>query len=95
MKLKPSHFCDHPWSSVLDKSEAETIARNIMVIQKLRGDNWGLTWGDYKATREQHGGFSMKEKEYFDKVQPYVNSPEGAMRFSPTWRKAAEKARSA
>jgi hypothetical protein len=91
MKLKPSHFCEYPWSSVLNQCEPEVIAVNIMKIQRRLGDNWGLNWEQYKAERLKDGGFSMKEKEFFDRVQPYVNTADGAKQFSPTWRKAAEK----
>jgi len=40
MKTKPSDFTNEPMGSVLQKSEAETVARNIMVILKRTGDTY-------------------------------------------------------
>jgi len=64
---RPSDFTVQPWGSVLQKSEAETIAANIMVILKRTGDEWrSLTWDEYKTERLKDGSFTEGEKVYFD-----------------------------
>lgn len=73
-------------NSVLQKSEAETIARNYMVILYRMGDKWrGLSWEEYKAERLKDGGFTDGERKYFDQVSPYCQSAEVARSFSPKW----------
>ncbi len=91
---KPSNFTSHPFSSVLRKSEAETIARNIMVILKRTGDKFReLTWDEYKTEREKDGKFSNGEKSYFDQVIGYCKSAETAKLFSKAWNET-EKVKS-
>lgn len=89
-QLKPSDFTFKPFGSVLQKSEAETIAANIMVILKRRGNEWNsLSWDEYKEERLKDGEFSEGEKRYFDQVIDYCKSPETAMLFSPKWKEIA------
>lgn len=84
--VKPSNFSFQPWGSVLQKSEAETIAANIMVILKRTGDTWReLTWEEYKEERLKDGKFTEGEKYYFDKVIGYCKSADSAILFSPNW----------
>ncbi len=86
--MKPSDFTAHPWSSILYKSEAETIARNIMVILKRTGNEWReLSWEEYKTERLKDGGFTQSERRYFDDVIAYTTSPEQAAKFSEVWNK--------
>lgn len=92
MDLKPSHFCSFPWESLLQKSECETIARNIMVIRKRLGDKWDLSWTEYKKEREKDGGYSWAEKDYFKEVMPLIRDAIGAISFSRSWADAARKA---
>ncbi len=92
--MKPSDFTVKPWSSVFMKSEAESIARNIMIILKRTGDIWReLSWEEYSLERKKDaetdkgGGFnSWKEEPFFEQVQPYTVSEEQARLFSPTWK---------
>jgi len=39
--MKPSDFTTQPMGSVLGKYEAETVAKNIMLILKRTGDEFG------------------------------------------------------
>lgn len=85
--LKPSDFNTHPWGSVKQKSEAETIARNIMVILARTGNKWRpLTWEEYRTERLKDKDFSDFEKRYFDEVVPFCANPDIAKQFSPAWR---------
>ena len=84
----PKDFRGHPYDSVLQKMEAEIVARNIMVILARTGNVFReLTWGEYKAERTKDGelGGLWKEKLYFGKVLPYCVSPEMAVKFSLHW----------
>lgn len=87
-EVNPSTFSKvHPFSSVLFKSEAETIARNIMTILKRTGDNFRrLPWEEYKEERLKDGQFSEGEKQYFDKVIDYCEDAKSATLFSPSWK---------
>ena len=92
MNLKPSHFCERPWESRLQKTEAEVVAQNIMKIRRRLGDKWELTWEEYERERQKDGQFSWSEKSYFDEVMPMIQDPIGAISFSLTWADAARKA---
>lgn len=84
---KPSNFTTHPYSSVLQNSESETVAANIMVILKRTGNKWRkLSWEEYKAERLKEGSFTESEKSYFDSVIDYTISPETAKLFSKQWQ---------
>lgn len=84
--MLPSNFKKHPYNSVMNKSEAETIARNIMVILSRTGDKFRqLSWDEYKTERLKDSGFTEGEKAYFDKVAPWCLTGEQAAAFSPTW----------
>lgn len=90
--LLPSHFKSDPFGSVLQNSESETIARNIMKIRTRLGDRWELTWEEYKREREKDGGFSWCEEKYFNDVMPLIADPIGAISFAPGWARAAREA---
>lgn len=86
--MKPSDFTSQPYSSVIGKSEAETIARNIMVILKRTGNEFrNLSWEEYSTERKKDGAFTDSEKRYFDQVIDYCQSSETAQLFSLTWKK--------
>ena len=85
--MKPSDFIRHPYDSVLQKTESEIVARNIMVILKRNGNEWReLTWTEYSGERQKDGEYAGTESGHFKKVLPYCVSAEQAMKFSPTWR---------
>lgn len=91
---KPSYFAKtYPIGSVLQKSEAETVARNIMVILSIEDDEWKtLSWDDYLAGRiatdKKADIDKVKyEKSYFEKVIPYCVSADNARRFCKDWTK--------
>ena len=87
MKDKPSDFTNHPFSSVLQKTEAEVIARNIMTILKRTGDTFRpLTWDEYKSEREKDGHFTESEKSYFVQVIDFCKSGDTAILFSESWK---------
>ena len=62
------------------------MALNIMKIRRRLGDNWDLSWEDYKTERLKDGRFSDKEQGYFEKVMEFIPGPAAAMRFCPGWR---------
>lgn len=89
--IPPSTFCDFPFESVLQKTEAEVIAVNIMKIRRRLGDKWELSWDEYKAERLKDKGFSWEEEGYFNKVMPLIPDAIGAIAFSGVWAKEARK----
>ncbi len=83
---KPSDFLEYPIASVLQTAEAETVARNIMVILKRKGDEFKpLSWDEYKEERLKDGFFNENEKQYFDDVIGYCASEDTAKLFSKVW----------
>ncbi len=90
MELKPSHFTAHPFNSVTQESEAETVAANIMRILKRTGDTFRpITPKEYEMERRKDGAFTSVEINYFHKVIGYCKSADTAVLFSPVWKKAA------
>lgn len=86
--MKPSDFTNQPYNSALQKTEAEIVARNVMVILKRTGNEFRkLTWEEYTEERKKDGNFTESEKQYFDKVIPYCEAPMTARLFSPEWNK--------
>ena len=86
MKTKPSHFLNHPFESVLYKTEAETVAMNIMAILARTGDEFRkLTWEEYEAERLRDGKFSHTESWWFNEVLRYCKSADTAKLFSRDW----------
>ncbi len=90
--LKPSHFCERPWESVMRKTEAEVVACNIMKIRRRLGDKWDLSLEEYKREREKDGAYSWNEECYFKEVIELIPDAIGAISFAPTWAEAARKA---
>lgn len=87
MKTSPADFVKHPFDSVFQNNETETVARNVMVILSRTGNTFrALTWEEYVLERKKDGNFSSKEKTYFDKVLPYCVSPQTAALFSEAWK---------
>lgn len=86
MKL-PSNYCIKPWNSVLQKSEAETVARNIMAILNRTGNTWReLSFVEYEKERLKDGNYSSIEQQYFNEVIGYCKSPGTAILFSDSWK---------
>lgn len=84
--MNPSNYKTYPGSSVLAKSEYETIAQNIMVILSRTGDKFRpLSWKEYKKERLKDKDFTESEKQYFDKVIDYCKSEDTANLFCPSW----------
>lgn len=89
---KPSNFLKQPMDSVIQKSEAEIVARNIMVILSRTGDMWRtLEWNEYEAGRHKDGEYADMEHGYFDQVSEYCRSEVAARTFSPVWAEVAEE----
>lgn len=89
--MKPSDFIKEPVGSVARKAEAETVARNVMVILRRTGDEFRLlTWDEYKVERLKDGNFTEGEKAYFDQVVKFCRSAETAELFSPVWAEVVE-----
>ncbi len=90
--MKPSSFLSQPMDSITQSSEAETIARNIMVILSRTGDSFRrLEWIEYQSERLKDGNFSDREKLYFNQVVAHCASEETAKLFSSVWANASEK----
>jgi len=90
-ELTPADFCIQPWGSMLQNSESETVAVNIMVILKRTGNTWRkLTWDEYKKERLKDGNFTENEKPCHDKVIAFCKSPDTAALFCPDWEKVVE-----
>lgn len=88
MKAKPSDFTNLPMESVFLKSEAETVAVNIMKILKRTGDTFRpLSKEEYTKEREKDGHFSNGELLYFDRVIKFCKSADTARCFSKAWDK--------
>lgn len=89
LDIPPSIFYEFPMGSVMQKSEPETIARNIMVILKRTGDKFReLPFEEYKEEREKDGEYSGIERLYFESVTKYCSDAKSASLFSPVWEEA-------
>jgi len=85
--MKPSNYVGYPWSSILQKSECETIAQNIMIILKRTGNKFrDLPWSEYASERKKDGNFTESEKQYFDKVIDFCKSGDTAKLFCSGWK---------
>ena len=72
--------------SVLQNSESETIARNIMKILERTGDSFRpLSYGEYKEERLKDKNFNEGEQYYFEKVIAYCENPSTAQLFCDDW----------
>jgi len=86
--FKPSDFTNFPWDSVLQKTESEVVAQNIMKILERTGNEFKeLQWDQYKEERLKDKNFSEAEKIYFQKVTKYCESSSLARTFSNSWNK--------
>lgn len=90
--MKPSDFNKkHPIGSVMRKSEAETIAHNIITILSRTGDTWRkLPYEEYEFERLKDGGYSKAEAHYFNQVIGYCKNPDTCKLFAPAWKQIAE-----
>lgn len=93
--MKPSIFVCNPMGSVLQKSEAETVASNIMIILSRTENTFrDLTWEEYvkeRAEDQRFAKFDHAEQGYFNQVIGYCKSADTAVLFSPAWKKAYEE----
>lgn len=91
MNKKPSNYLGYAMGSILQNSESETIARNIMVVLSKMGDTFKeLTFEQYSEARRADGASErdmMLEKPYFEKVSPHCVSAETADAFCKGWFK--------
>jgi len=84
--MKPSNIKSYPWSSVIGKAEAETVALNIIKILKRNGDKFRkLGFKEYKEERLKDGNYSELEKHYFNQVVDYCKSGKAAKSFAKSW----------
>jgi len=93
MEIKPSMFCKDPIGSVLQKSEAETIAQNIMIILKRTGDTFRpLSVAEYEKERKEDGEYHNGELRYFEQVKYLAEGNiEDVVCFSPVWKESFKK----
>lgn len=90
--MTPKTFTVDPMDSVLQKSEAETVAQNIMRILARTGNTFRpLEWEEYKEQRLKDSNFTEWEKVYFDKAIVFCKNADTAILFSPVWKEAADK----
>lgn len=86
--MKPSNFTNHPYDSVMQNYEAETVARNIMVILSRTGNTWRpLSLEEYTAERQKDGKWTEQESALFGRVSRFCLSAETANCFSQAWNK--------
>jgi len=87
MDLKPSDFSvTYPWSSVVNKTEHEIVALNIMKILVRTGNVFReLSWEEYSEERKKDNEFTMMELESFNAVIKYCRSGDTAVLFSERW----------
>lgn len=89
--MKPSNFTYFPLDSVLQDGICESVAKNIMIILKRTGDKFReLTWEEYKTERLKDKDFGENEKPFFEKVIPYCQSAETAVKFCKIWAAVKE-----
>lgn len=88
-RTKPSDFVIHPWDSVIKRSEAETVAVNIMKILKRTGDVFPeelLTFEQYAEERKKDGAVHLgNEQMYFKDVIGFCRNADTAKLFSKSW----------
>lgn len=86
--MKPSFFSDkYPWGSVMNRTEPEIVALNIMTILKRTGDEFRiLSFDEYRTERMKDGNYNYMEEQYFDQVIRYCKSSDTAELFSKEWR---------
>jgi len=87
--MNPSDFSKiKPWNSIFHKSEAETIALNIMKILARTGNKFReLSYEEYEKERIKDGNYAdWAEKPYFEMVIKYCSSAEMAKKFSLDWK---------
>jgi len=88
-QARPSNYTSHPTDSASQKSETETIARNIMIILKQAGNEFrDLPFEEYVTARMGHGASEREarnEKRYFDKAIPHCLSSDLADKFCRNW----------
>lgn len=86
-KKTPKDFNIFPWGSVLQNSESELMAHNVMIILERTGNKFRkLTWDEYKTERLKDSNFTEGEKYYFDKIIGYCKNADTAKLFSAEWR---------
>lgn len=89
MKTQPSDYTKHPFNSVLQNSESETVAHNTMKILARTGDTFRpLAWSEYKHERlkDKDSGDVDVERGYFRDVIKYCLSAEAAATFADGWK---------
>jgi hypothetical protein len=87
MKSPSDYRHVNPMNSVMQKSEAETVMRNIIIILARTGNTWHeLSFDEYQKEREKCGNFSRAEKPYFDQVIDYAH-PDRIGLFASAYRK--------
>jgi len=87
----PSDFSKQfPYGSRAGKTEAEVVAKNIMMILERTGDKFRvLPWDEYKAERLKDGEFSNQEYDLFKQVIGFCKSADTATLFAPAWNLTA------
>lgn len=91
MNITPSQFLDFPFNSIHQKSEFETVARNIMVILFRTGNVFReLSFEEYKEERMKDGSWTDSEinleKVYFHRLSYLCEGDNKKIcTFSPAW----------
>lgn len=87
MNITPSQFLNFPFNCIHQKSEFETVARNIMVILFRTGNVFReLSFEEYKEERMKDGHWTDVEEVYFHHLS-YLSEGdlEKICTFSPAW----------
>lgn len=85
--MKPSDLVGiFPFASIMQKSECETIAKNIIVIQSRIDNKFQLIdWDTYYVHRRKDGEFSDGEKKFYEMVAHLLTTEELVRKFSKYW----------
>lgn len=86
-EIKPSDLMnEHPWNSVLQNSENESMACSLLKTMNKNGNEWVQpTYQQYLDYKKETGGGPGGEDQY-DKIIDYLKSPDTAALFSPKWK---------
>ncbi len=90
-KLYPVDFAvTHPFGSVFRNMECEGLACRI--LHHMTDWNHIPTWEEYYETLHvRDKGVSWSVQRDFDKVLPYLSSPEKCAEFAPAWKELLDK----
>ncbi|MCW3125252.1 MAG: hypothetical protein JWO03_910 [Bacteroidetes bacterium] len=92
--LLPSDFMEvHPWNSVKQNSENESLACSIMKTKHFKGNTWDeVTYKDYLHFKKSRGiePSDCATHSEFDDLKRFCVNVSTAVVFSPAWQKIVD-----